>query len=183
MRLCFLSLLRGYPVGSLRWATLEVLTPQESTAAAHQDSPCQLLSICQHTGAGLLSALPLTRVRGGVGLAPRASAGQPVMDSPPSAPQQSFEAHQDEAVSVTHMVKAGSGVWMAFSSGSSIRLFHTETLEHLQEINIATRTTFLLPGESLLARAGLCQGSGHWGGGFQAGPGYLANPQGSLWSA
>ncbi|XP_028339733.1 rho guanine nucleotide exchange factor 10-like protein isoform X5 [Physeter macrocephalus] len=59
--------------------------------------------------------------------------------------QQSFEAHQDAAVSVTHMVKAGSGVWMAFSSGSSIRLFHTETLEHLQEINIATRTTFLLP--------------------------------------
>lgn len=51
-------------------------------------------------------------------------------------------------MSVTHMVKAGSGVWMAFSSGSSIRLFHTETLEHLQEINIATRTTFLLPGES-----------------------------------
>lgn len=50
-------------------------------------------------------------------------------------------------MSVTHMVKAGSGVWMAFSSGSSIRLFHTETLEHLQEINIATRTTFLLPGE------------------------------------
>lgn len=62
--------------------------------------------------------------------------------------QQNFEAHQDEAVSVTHMVKAGSGVWMAFSSGSSIRLFHTETLEHLQEINIATRTTFLLPGEA-----------------------------------
>lgn len=47
------------------------------------------------------------------------------------------------------MVKAGSGVWMAFSSGSSIRLFHTETLEHLQEINIATRTTFLLPGEAV----------------------------------
>lgn len=45
------------------------------------------------------------------------------------------------------MIKAGSGVWMAFSSGSSIRLFHTETLEHLQEINIATRTTFVLPGE------------------------------------
>lgn len=45
------------------------------------------------------------------------------------------------------MVKAGSGVWMAFSSGSSIRLFHTETMEHLQEISIATRTTFLLPGE------------------------------------
>lgn len=47
---------------------------------------------------------------------------------------------------MTHMIKAGSGVWMAFSLGSSIRLFHTETLEHLQEINIATRTTFVLPG-------------------------------------
>nr|XP_030732735.1 rho guanine nucleotide exchange factor 10-like protein isoform X4 [Globicephala melas] len=68
-----------------------------------------------------------------------------VLDATSLQTQQSFEAHQDTAVSVTHMVKAGSGVWMAFSSGSSIRLFHTETLEHLQEINIATRTTFLLP--------------------------------------
>ncbi|XP_062046505.1 rho guanine nucleotide exchange factor 10-like protein isoform X3 [Lepus europaeus] len=68
-----------------------------------------------------------------------------VLDASSLQTQQSFEAHQDEAVSVTHMVRAGSGVWMAFSSGSSIRLFHTETLEHLQEINIATRTTFLLP--------------------------------------
>lgn len=58
------------------------------------------------------------------------------------------------------MVKAGSGVWMAFSSGSSIRLFHTETLEHLQEINIATRTTFLLPGQKHLCVTSLliCQG-------------------------
>lgn len=61
--------------------------------------------------------------------------------------QQTFEAHPDTEASVTHMIKAGSGVWMAFSLGSSIRLFHTETLEHLQEINIATRTTFVLPGE------------------------------------
>lgn len=87
-------------------------------------------------------------------LAPRGSASRPVTDGAASVLQQSFEAHQDEAVSVTHMVKAGSGVWMAFSSGSSIRLFHTETLEHLQEINIATRTTFLLPGETLPSWAG-----------------------------
>lgn len=87
-------------------------------------------------------------------MAPRGSASRPVTDGAASVLQQSFEAHQDEAVSVTHMVKAGSGVWMAFSSGSSIRLFHTETLEHLQEINIATRTTFLLPGETLPSWAG-----------------------------
>jgi len=65
--------------------------------------------------------------------------------------QQTFEAHPDTEASVTHMIKAGSGVWMAFSSGSSIRLFHTETLEHLQEINIATRTTFVLPGGLLIS--------------------------------
>uniref|UniRef100_A0A668ABA3 Rho guanine nucleotide exchange factor 10 like n=1 Tax=Myripristis murdjan TaxID=586833 RepID=A0A668ABA3_9TELE len=41
---------------------------------------------------------------------------------------------------VAHMVRAGGGVWMAFSEGSSIRLFHTETLELLQEINISTRS-------------------------------------------
>lgn len=38
------------------------------------------------------------------------------------------------------MACAGGGVWMAFSEGSSIRLFHTETLELLQEINISTRS-------------------------------------------
>lgn len=83
-----------------------------------------------------------------------------VLDATSLQTQQSFEAHQDEAVSVTHMVKAGSGVWMAFSSGSSIRLFHTETMEHLQEISIATRTTFLLPGQKHLCVTSLliCQG-------------------------
>ncbi|NXV35454.1 ARGAL protein, partial [Rissa tridactyla] len=70
-----------------------------------------------------------------------------VLDATSLRSQQTFEAHPDAEASVTHMIKAGSGVWMAFSSGSSIRLFHTETLEHLQEINIATRTTFVLPGE------------------------------------
>lgn len=36
---------------------------------------------------------------------------------------------------------------MAFSEGSSIRLFHTETLELLQEINISTRSTLLNTGQ------------------------------------
>ncbi|RMB91800.1 hypothetical protein DUI87_32030 [Hirundo rustica rustica] len=59
------------------------------------------------------------------------------------------------------MVRAGSGVWMAFALGSSIRLFHTETREHLQEINVATRTTLLLPGQKLVRVTSLllCQGS------------------------
>uniref|UniRef100_A0A3P8WUE0 Rho guanine nucleotide exchange factor 10 like n=1 Tax=Cynoglossus semilaevis TaxID=244447 RepID=A0A3P8WUE0_CYNSE len=62
----------------------------------------------------------------------------------PSLRTQKFEVHPDPTVSVTHMACAGGGVWMAFSEGSSIRLFHTETLELLQEINISTRFCFLL---------------------------------------
>ncbi|NXJ84681.1 ARGAL protein, partial [Trogon melanurus] len=84
-----------------------------------------------------------------------------VLDATGLRAQQTFEAHPDAEASVTHMIKAGSGVWMAFSSGSSIRLFHTETLEHLQEINIATRTTFVLPGQKHVRVTSLliCQGS------------------------
>ncbi|XP_068771667.1 rho guanine nucleotide exchange factor 10-like protein isoform X3 [Struthio camelus] len=83
-----------------------------------------------------------------------------VLDASSLQAQQTFEAHPDAEASVTHMIKAGSGVWMAFSSGSSIRLFHTETLEHLQEINIATRTTFVLPGQKHVRVTSLliCQG-------------------------
>uniref|UniRef100_A0A8B9G914 Rho guanine nucleotide exchange factor 10-like protein n=1 Tax=Amazona collaria TaxID=241587 RepID=A0A8B9G914_9PSIT len=84
-----------------------------------------------------------------------------VLDATSLRAQQTFEAHPDTEASVTHMIKAGSGVWMAFSVGSSIRLFHTETLEHLQEINIATRTTFVLPGHKHVRVTSLliCQGS------------------------
>lgn len=60
---------------------------------------------------------------------------------------QKFEVHPDPVVSVAHMTCAGGGVWMAFSEGSSIRLFHTETLELLQEINISSRSTLLNTGK------------------------------------
>ncbi|XP_072521489.1 rho guanine nucleotide exchange factor 10-like protein isoform X2 [Salminus brasiliensis] len=71
-----------------------------------------------------------------------------------------FEVHSDPMVSVAHMVRAGGGVWMAFSEGSCIRLFHTETLEHLQEINISTRVTFHNPSQKSMRVTCLliCQG-------------------------
>ncbi|KAM6981307.1 rho guanine nucleotide exchange factor 10-like protein [Aplochiton taeniatus] len=73
---------------------------------------------------------------------------------------QRFEVHPDPMVSVAHMVRAGGGVWMAFSEGSSIRLFHTETLEHLQEINVSTRSTLINSGQKSLRVTSLliCQG-------------------------
>ncbi|XP_078281813.1 rho guanine nucleotide exchange factor 10-like protein isoform X2 [Rhinoraja longicauda] len=71
-----------------------------------------------------------------------------------------LDAHPDEAVSVTQMVKAGGGVWMAFSAGSSIRLFHTETLEHLQEINVVPRNGLFTAGPRniLVTCLLVCQG-------------------------
>uniref|UniRef100_A0AAY4ETI1 DH domain-containing protein n=1 Tax=Denticeps clupeoides TaxID=299321 RepID=A0AAY4ETI1_9TELE len=73
---------------------------------------------------------------------------------------QRFEVHPDPMVSVAHMVRAGGGVWMAFSEGSSIRLFHTETLEHLQEMNISTRSGFHHPSQKSMRVTSLliCQG-------------------------
>ncbi|KAM6977926.1 LOW QUALITY PROTEIN: rho guanine nucleotide exchange factor 10-like protein [Aplochiton taeniatus] len=73
---------------------------------------------------------------------------------------QSFEAHPDPGASVSHMVRAGGGVWMAFSLGSSLRLFHTETLDHLQEINISARSAYLAPGHGSVRVTSLliCQG-------------------------
>ncbi|XP_063766927.1 rho guanine nucleotide exchange factor 10-like protein isoform X2 [Eleginops maclovinus] len=73
---------------------------------------------------------------------------------------QTFEVHPDRMISVVHMACAGGGVWMAFSEGSSIRLFHTETLELLQEINISTRSTLLNTGQKSMRVTSLliCQG-------------------------
>uniref|UniRef100_A0A8C2B8F6 Rho guanine nucleotide exchange factor (GEF) 10-like b n=1 Tax=Cyprinus carpio TaxID=7962 RepID=A0A8C2B8F6_CYPCA len=74
--------------------------------------------------------------------------------------QVSFSSEKYPMVSVTHMVRAGGGVWMAFSEGSSLRLFHTETLEHLQEINISTPSAYLSPGQKSVCVTSLliCQG-------------------------
>ncbi|XP_052001286.1 rho guanine nucleotide exchange factor 10-like isoform X1 [Xyrauchen texanus] len=71
-----------------------------------------------------------------------------------------LEAHQEEGMIVSHMVVAGVGIWMAFSTGSTLRLFHTETLDHLQDINIATAVNNILPGQQRVSVSSLlvCQG-------------------------
>ncbi|XP_060709039.1 rho guanine nucleotide exchange factor 10 [Hemiscyllium ocellatum] len=61
--------------------------------------------------------------------------------------EQQFEAHQEEGMVISHMAVAGVGVWIAFHSGSALRLFHTETLEHLQDINIATPIHNMIAGQ------------------------------------
>ncbi|XP_008998746.1 rho guanine nucleotide exchange factor 10-like protein isoform X1 [Callithrix jacchus] len=151
------------PVLCLRHSPFHLLAGlQDGTLAAYPRTSGGVLwdlespPVCLTVGPGPIRTLLSLEDAVWASCGPRVS----VLEATTLQPQQSFEAHQDEAVSVTHMVKAGSGVWMAFSSGTSIRLFHTETLEHLQEINIATRTTFLLPGQKNLCVTSLliCQG-------------------------
>ncbi|XP_068195753.1 rho guanine nucleotide exchange factor 10 isoform X2 [Antennarius striatus] len=74
--------------------------------------------------------------------------------------ERQLEAHQEEGMVVSHMVVAGVGIWIAFSSGSTLRLFHTETLEHLQDINIATPVHNTLPGTQRVSVSSLlvCHG-------------------------
>ncbi|KAM9354426.1 rho guanine nucleotide exchange factor 10 isoform 2-T2 [Pholidichthys leucotaenia] len=74
--------------------------------------------------------------------------------------ERKLEAHQEEGMVVSHMVVAGVGIWIAFSSGSTLRLFHTETLEHLQDINIATPVHNILPGNQRVSVSSLlvCHG-------------------------
>ncbi|XP_066527562.1 rho guanine nucleotide exchange factor 10 isoform X2 [Hoplias malabaricus] len=71
-----------------------------------------------------------------------------------------LEAHQEEGMVVSQMVVAGVGIWIAFSSGSTLRLFHTETLEHLQDINIATPVNNILSGNQRVSVSSLlvCNG-------------------------
>lgn len=47
---------------------------------------------------------------------------------------------------ISHMAVAGVGIWIAFTSGSTLRLFHTETLKHLQDVNIDAPVHSMLPG-------------------------------------
>uniref|UniRef100_A0A6Q2Z6Y0 Rho guanine nucleotide exchange factor 10 n=1 Tax=Esox lucius TaxID=8010 RepID=A0A6Q2Z6Y0_ESOLU len=74
--------------------------------------------------------------------------------------ERQLEAHQEEGMVVSHMVVAGVGIWIAFSSGSTLRLFHTETLEHLQDINTATPVHNTLAGNQRVSVSSLlvCHG-------------------------
>ncbi|XP_056897171.1 rho guanine nucleotide exchange factor 10-like protein isoform X1 [Takifugu flavidus] len=71
---------------------------------------------------------------------------------------QRFQAHSNPGYNVEHMVRSGGGVWMAFSRGSSIHLFHTESLELLQEVNIAPRSAHLAAGQLWVSSLLVCQG-------------------------
>ncbi|XP_057553187.1 rho guanine nucleotide exchange factor 10 isoform X4 [Hippopotamus amphibius kiboko] len=90
-----------------------------------------------------------------------ASGGQvSVISMETHAVERQLEAHQEEGMVVAHVAVAGVGIWVAFTSGATLRLFHTETLKHLQDINIATPVHHMLPGHQRLSVTSLlvCHG-------------------------
>ncbi|XP_053316335.1 rho guanine nucleotide exchange factor 10 [Spea bombifrons] len=90
-----------------------------------------------------------------------ASGGQIfVINTETQAVEHQFDAHQEEGMVVSHMAVAGVGIWIAFTTGSTLRLFHTETFEHLQDINIATPIHNMLPGQQRVSVTSLlvCHG-------------------------
>ncbi|XP_059941722.1 rho guanine nucleotide exchange factor 10 isoform X2 [Mesoplodon densirostris] len=90
-----------------------------------------------------------------------ASGGQvSVISVETHAVESQLEAHQEEGMVVSHMAIAGVGIWIAFTSGSTLRLFHTETLKHLQDVNVATPVHHMLPGHQRLSVTSLlvCHG-------------------------
>ncbi|XP_035698073.1 rho guanine nucleotide exchange factor 10-like isoform X3 [Branchiostoma floridae] len=59
-----------------------------------------------------------------------------IIDAETEQIKTSFEVSSD--VSAEHIVVSGVGVWVSLQNKSTIRLYHTETLEHLQDINVAS---------------------------------------------
>ncbi|XP_035388735.1 rho guanine nucleotide exchange factor 10 isoform X2 [Electrophorus electricus] len=83
-----------------------------------------------------------------------------VVNARTHAVEHQVEVHQDEGMVVSHLAVAGVGIWIAFSSGSTLRLFHTETLEHLQDISIAAPINNALSGHQRVSVSSLlvCHG-------------------------
>jgi hypothetical protein len=52
-----------------------------------------------------------------------------------------------EHENVLEMVRCGVGLWVAFQNSPSVRLFHLETMENLQEMSVANIVQRVLQGE------------------------------------
>eukprot|EP00069_Balaena_mysticetus_P007031 bmy_05386T0 len=132
--------------GSKKVRLQHFFTPEKSTVMSLACTPQSLY-------AGL--------VNGAVAVYARADGREKAVPGGPLPRNRSqLEAHQEEGMVVSHMAIAGVGIWIAFTSGSTLRLFHTETLKHLQDINIATPVHHMLPGHQRLSVTSLlvCHG-------------------------
>lgn len=63
-------------------------------------------------------------------------------------PQHTLQVGQDGGRSVTCMVSAGTGVWVALQSSAQVRLYHATSYEQLAEADITPPVHKMLAGKS-----------------------------------
>lgn len=63
------------------------------------------------------------------------------------SPQHTLQVGQDGGRSVTCMVSAGSGVWVALQGSAQVRLYHATTYEQLAEADITPPVHKMLAGK------------------------------------
>lgn len=62
-------------------------------------------------------------------------------------PQHTLQVGQDGGRSVTCMVSAGTGVWVALQGSAQVRLYHATTYEQLAEADITPPVHKMLAGK------------------------------------
>ena len=58
-----------------------------------------------------------------------------------------IEVDENPKTSIKHLVSYGVGVWVSVWKFPSIKLFHSETLKHVQDISIASPVTNMQRGQ------------------------------------
>lgn len=84
---------------------------------------------------------------GGGGWGARWEARRAAETSPLCPPQHTLQVGQDGGRSVTCMVSAGSGVWVALQGSAQVRLYHATTYEQLAEADITPPVHKMLAGK------------------------------------
>lgn len=77
-------------------------------------------------------------------------------------PQHTLQVGQDGGRSVTCMVSAGSGVWVALQGSAQVRLYHASTYEQLAEADITPPVHKMLAGECCPGPASKCPWEMPW---------------------
>ena len=63
-----------------------------------------------------------------------------------------IEVDENSKASIKHLVNYGVGVWVSVWKNPSIKLFHGETMKHVQDISIVSPVTNMQRGQCLLKK-------------------------------
>ncbi|XP_015917701.1 rho guanine nucleotide exchange factor 10-like protein isoform X1 [Parasteatoda tepidariorum] len=70
-----------------------------------------------------------------------------IVDSLTAEVQRNYPIQHDDGSQAFHLAHSGTGIWMSLKNSATICLYHTETFQHLQDINIASNVNHILRGK------------------------------------